>query len=68
MPLVLLHLLLRGIRNRDYLRRWSERFGFIATPPHTGGIVVHAVSVGEVNAASALVKSLIKPIRIYPFA
>jgi len=63
MPLVLLHLLLRGLRNPAYLQRWSERFGFFQAPPVNGGIVIHAVSVGEVNAASALVRSLA---RIYP--
>lgn len=60
MPLVLLHLLWRGFRDSAYLKRWSERFGFFVAPRRTGGIVVHAVSVGEVNAASALVKSLIQ--------
>jgi 3-deoxy-D-manno-octulosonic-acid transferase len=63
MPVVLLHLLLRGLRNSDYLKRWSERFGFFSPPESRGGIVVHAVSVGEVNAASALVKALA---RLYP--
>jgi len=63
MPLVLMHLLLRGLRNPAYLHRWSERFGFFGAPPVGGGIVIHAVSVGEVNAASALVRSLA---RIYP--
>jgi 3-deoxy-D-manno-octulosonic-acid transferase len=58
MPLVLLHLLLRGLRNPAYLRRWSERFGFFQAPPEKNGIVIHAVSVGEVNAASALVRCL----------
>jgi 3-deoxy-D-manno-octulosonic-acid transferase len=63
MPLVMLHLLLRGMRNPAYLRRWSERFGFFDPPPRADGIVIHAVSVGEVNAASALVRSLA---RAYP--
>jgi len=58
MPLVLLHLLWRGLGDRAYLKRWSERFGFFDPPEHTGGIVVHAASVGEVNVAGALVKSL----------
>jgi 3-deoxy-D-manno-octulosonic-acid transferase len=58
MPVVLLYLLLRGLRSPDYLRRWPERFGFFDPPPRTGGIAVHAVSMGEVNAASELVKSL----------
>jgi len=60
LPLVLLHLVLRGLRSHDFLKRWPERFGFFDPPQQTGGIVVHAVSVGEVNAASALVKSLSK--------
>ncbi len=56
-PVILLHLLWRGLRNRAYLRRWPERFGIIH-PPAGGGIVIHAVSVGEVNAASPLVREL----------
>jgi 3-deoxy-D-manno-octulosonic-acid transferase len=61
-PLVLLYLLLRGLRSRDYLDRWSERFGRFEPPaagPGTpGGILVHAASLGEVNAASALLREL----------
>jgi len=59
-PLVLLHLLLRGLRSRDYLKRWPERFGRFDPPGRTGGIVVHAVSMGEVNAASMLVQELLR--------
>ena len=57
-PLVLLLLVIRGLRNRDWLKRWPQRFGWFDPPEITGGIVVHAVSVGEVNAASTLVKAL----------
>ena len=57
-PLVLLHLFLRGLRSPGYRRRWSERFGFFSPPRRTGGIAVHAVSMGEVNAASELVRAL----------
>jgi 3-deoxy-D-manno-octulosonic-acid transferase len=59
-PLVLLYLAFRGLRSSGYLKRWSERFAFFEAPAETGGIVVHAVSMGEVNAASALVKQLAK--------
>jgi len=58
MPLVMLHLLWRGLRDSAYLKRWPERFGFFDPPGRTGAIVIHAASVGEVNVASALVKSL----------
>ena len=57
-PLVLLYLFLRGLRDPGYLRRWPERFGIFAAPRRTGGIAVHAVSMGEVNAAAELVKAL----------
>jgi 3-deoxy-D-manno-octulosonic-acid transferase len=58
MPLVLLYLLFRGLRSRDYLSRWSERFGFFDPPERTGGIWIHAVSMGEVNAATPLIRAL----------
>lgn len=57
LPFLLGHLALRGLRNRDYLRRWKERFAHGPQPPATGGIVVHAVSVGEINAASPLLRA-----------
>ena len=57
-PLVLLLLVIRGLRDRDWMRRLPQRFGWFDPPEKTGGIVVHAVSVGEVNAASGLVKAL----------
>lgn len=63
-PLVLLKLLLRGCRNRAYLERIPERFGCVAEPKSGLPLIwVHAVSVGEVQAAGALVKRLL---RSYP--
>ena len=57
-PLVLLHLVWRGLRNRAYLDRWPERFAHYRQPVRPGGVVVHAVSVGEVNAAAPLIRAL----------
>ncbi|TBR36326.1 MULTISPECIES: lipid IV(A) 3-deoxy-D-manno-octulosonic acid transferase [Dyella] len=57
-PIIVLRLLARGVRYRDYHRRWRERFGFYDLPPVRGSIWVHAVSVGEVNAAEPLIKAL----------
>jgi 3-deoxy-D-manno-octulosonic-acid transferase len=57
LPLVSLIVLLRGLRNREYWRGWGERFGFGAPRLH-GGIWVHAVSVGEVQAAALLIGAL----------
>lgn len=50
-------LLLRGFRDRGYWRNFSQRCGFGKVLP-AGSIWVHAVSVGEVQAAAALVRAL----------
>ena len=57
-PLLVLRLLARGVRSRPYHRRWPERFGFFHAPGFNGSLWVHAVSVGEVNAAEPLIKAL----------
>ncbi|MDE2279044.1 MAG: lipid IV(A) 3-deoxy-D-manno-octulosonic acid transferase [Xanthomonadaceae bacterium] len=58
-PLIVLRLALRGFRSRPYYWRWAERFGFFKAPPDLrDSLWVHAVSVGEVNAAEPLIKAL----------
>ena len=59
-PFVLLYFALRGLRDRAYLGRWSERFGFIPDHGKRSGILIHAASVGEFNAASPLIRALLK--------
>ena len=49
--------LIRGIGNRTYLDRLSQRFGF-GFPKLDECIWVHAVSVGEVQAAVPLIQAL----------
>jgi 3-deoxy-D-manno-octulosonic-acid transferase len=57
LPWVSLMVLLRGLRDREYWRGWRERFGFGCV--RAGGAVwVHAVSVGEVQAAVILIEAL----------
>jgi 3-deoxy-D-manno-octulosonic-acid transferase len=64
-PLVMVRLMARGMRYGDYHVRWRERFGSFPTPRLSGCLWVHAVSVGEVNAAEPLVKALMEA---YPHA
>ena len=59
-PFVLLYFAARGLRDRAYLARWGERFGFVQPGEKAGGILLHAASVGEYNAASPLIKALLK--------
>ncbi|MFC4726670.1 lipid IV(A) 3-deoxy-D-manno-octulosonic acid transferase [Coralloluteibacterium thermophilus] len=56
-PLTLYHLVWRGMRQPEYLQRWGERFGHLPSRPAAGALWVHAVSVGEVNAAQPLVNA-----------
>jgi 3-deoxy-D-manno-octulosonic-acid transferase len=51
--------LIKGIGNRSYLDRLSQRFGF-GFPKIDSCIWVHAVSVGEVQAAVPLINSLLE--------
>ena len=53
----LVYWLVRGIGNRDYFDRLGQRFGF-GLPKLERSIWVHAVSVGEVQAAAPLVRAL----------
>jgi len=50
-------LLWRGFRERGYWSHFSERFGF-GNVSSERSIWVHAVSMGEVQAAAALIRSL----------
>lgn len=59
-PFALLRLVWRGLRARGYWRRWGERFGFVPVNRGTAPIWVHAVSVGEVQAAVPLLRALLK--------
>lgn len=57
-PVALIYFLVRGLADRRWWRRWPERFGKFETTGRSRGIVVHAVSVGEVNAAAGLIRAL----------
>lgn len=60
LPLILLRLAYRSWRAPDYRRRVAERFGFFAPPAQTGGLWVHAVSVGESIAAAPLIERFLQ--------
>lgn len=64
LPLVLIRLMVKLCRSRQYINRLPQRFGFDLLLPdsrnHKNRIWIHAVSVGEVNAAIPLIKALQK--------
>ena len=57
-PLVVPILVWKAMRNPAYLDRWEERFGFGRSHTERRSIWIHAVSVGEVVAASTMVRRL----------
>ena len=67
LPVTVYHLVWRGFRQRAYLLRWDERYARYRVPALTpasvsgeGRLWVHAVSVGEVNAAAPLINALLR--------
>lgn len=60
LPVVPLRLWWRGRANPAYRQRWAERFGRFNAPELNQVIWVHAVSVGEVQAAVPLIEALLQ--------
>ncbi|NJD32431.1 MAG: 3-deoxy-D-manno-octulosonic acid transferase [Gammaproteobacteria bacterium] len=48
----------KALWNPEYRGRLHQRFGFVAAQDRPGCLWVHAVSVGEVQAAAALIRDL----------
>ena len=57
-PVTVYHLIWRGFRFRDYFQRWSERYSSDSGPEAWVDVWLHAVSLGEVNAAAPVVNAL----------
>jgi 3-deoxy-D-manno-octulosonic-acid transferase len=61
LPFVLLRLFWLGLKNPAYRKRWQERFGYINWEKVNKPVLwVHAVSVGEVNAATPIINRLLE--------
>ncbi len=58
MPLVFARLAWRSLRNPEYRRNWPERLGFATLNIQRPSIWVHAVSVGEAQAAREMILQL----------
>lgn len=58
-PILLIVLLIRSINHPEYRQRLTERLGLLSKKLKTGGIVVHAASVGEVIALKPFITQLI---------
>jgi 3-deoxy-D-manno-octulosonic-acid transferase len=63
LPFIILRLLWRSKRAPAYRQRLGERFAFFVKPKLSGGLWLHAVSLGEVIAAIPLIREFKK---LYP--
>ncbi len=59
-PATTYHLIWRGFRFHEYFQRWDERYGVYRMPARPVDVWLHAVSVGEVNAAAPVIDALRK--------
>jgi len=59
-PVLIVHLYWRSINNPPYRQRIGERFGRSGRQIESSSIWIHAVSVGEVQAAATLIRALLK--------
>lgn len=59
-PVTAYHLTWRGFRFHEYFQRWDERYAIYRTPASPVDVWLHAVSVGEVNAAAPVIDALRK--------
>lgn len=57
-PVTVYHLIWRGFRFREYFQRWNERYASYDQPAPPVDVWLHAVSVGEVNAAVPVIDAL----------
>ncbi|MDM8565903.1 lipid IV(A) 3-deoxy-D-manno-octulosonic acid transferase [Candidatus Halobeggiatoa sp. HSG11] len=57
-PFLLVYLFWRGFKAPAYWQRWPERFGLFSALPVDKCLWVHAVSMGEVQAAIPLIQAL----------
>ena len=60
LPVLLIRLVLRGFSNPAYWRRWRERFALDRQSLQRADLWVHAVSVGEVRAATPLILAILE--------
>ena len=67
LPIYFARLCWKGLSNKEYFLRWSERLGYSSELPSKDKSIIwiHAVSVGEVNASMPLLRALITD---YPYS
>ena len=60
LPILIIRLVIKSLKDKDYLKNFSNRLGLYSEKSHSNVIWFHAVSLGEVISSQIIVKELLK--------
>ena len=60
LPILIIRLIFKNLKDKDYLKNFSNRLGFYKIKSYQNTIWFHAVSLGEVISSQKIVKKLLK--------
>ena len=59
LPLIISRLIIRSLKDRDYIKNISNRFGIYKNETESNPVWFHAVSLGEVISSETLIKKIL---------
>jgi 3-deoxy-D-manno-octulosonic-acid transferase len=59
LPVLVIAILVRSIKQPDYRRRIFERLGFCRKPKAPGGIIIHGSSLGEIASLKSFIEGIL---------
>ena len=59
LPLIISRLIIRSLKDRDYIKNISNRFGIYENETESNPVWFHAVSLGEVISSETLIKKIL---------
>ena len=59
LPLIISRLIIRSLKDRDYIKNISNRFGIYENETVSNPVWFHAVSLGEVISSETLIKKIL---------
>lgn len=60
LPILIIRLVIKSLKDKDYLKNFSNRLGLYSEKLHSNVIWFHAVSLGEVISSQIIVKELLE--------
>ena len=60
LPILIIRLVIKSLKDKDYLKNFSNRLGLYSEKSYSNVIWFHAVSLGEVISSQIIVKELLE--------